>query len=120
MLALPFSVRAVGDSRPANCTFIYYGIGLLLFGQHLARLVPPHLVLPLGKISRLCATAAKIMYNRGINAALAHFSINKFTINTRRNNMNVIRIFVASFIEAMEQSRLARSRVWSRRFCLGR
>ena len=34
--------------------------------------------------------------------------------------MNIIRIFVASFIEAMEQSRMARSRVWSRRFCLGR
>ena len=34
--------------------------------------------------------------------------------------MKTIRIFVASFVEAMEQSRLARSRVWSRRFCLGR
>jgi hypothetical protein len=33
--------------------------------------------------------------------------------------MNVIRIFVASFIEAMEQSRLARSRVWGRRIHSG-
>jgi hypothetical protein len=40
--------------------------------------------------------------------------------NHKEKQMRTIRIFITSFIEAMEQTRMARSRVWSRRFCLGR